>query len=309
MSNIKLILIVFLIFYIYAIKSQTTENLEKSINEVKSTYISECLHDNDCPSNSRGCLYNFCYYKFYCINSNCISATVYDFNKNFTNKIVNICSQEAFNEKKCSTSTCKSNSDCISNNCIKGTCMSNPSAPIVLCSNEYDHGVPFIKCSKTAYEKCNNNNECFSENCTKDKYCSKNYDYSEQDKSTILFLLKAVIGLLILIIISVIISKIVEHCLYKEEYIEEEYINEENYMEEVKEMKKEDRIVEQNDTLKEEKSNNNDNTIIKEKNEVNIKEIKVEICENENESKPENNNINEIININDESKNKNEINN
>jgi len=230
MKNINIYLLVYILFNILNVNGQIL-----SKDKVLSIEINNCEGEKDCPNDSQGCIYNYCYYKYFCRNDECMpnsnSTLIYNENSKEKGLIVDVCTQEAINNKKCTTPICNSNEECFSKSCINNICMSNNEFPVLRCNNEYVRGVPTMKCSKKAFERCDNDDECFSGYCTKDKYCSDSHNVSKRNVTILLYLLKLILGFTCIILIYTIIYKIVMHSKNKKEkeqqIIEEEYKNEE----------------------------------------------------------------------------------
>jgi hypothetical protein len=270
------------LLYVYIINCEVL-----TIEDVLGLAIPICKRDKDCPSNSRGCIYENCFFKFYCRNNECISSTNTTYfysNSNLSYKkkknrskgiIYDVCSEGAIRIKKCSTPKCNTNEDCFSNNCLNHICMTNDALPIIKCNNNFINGTIAMKCSKNVYEKCETDNECFSENCTKEKFCSNKINNLPKYKKTALFILNVFLSLctLSLIIYSVIFCW--EHCcqMPKEEIYEEE----ENEEEKEENLSKE--IINENMKIDSEQTNKNErNTVNSAKNEKMI-DVKIGIEE------------------------------
>ncbi|ORX57318.1 hypothetical protein BCR36DRAFT_221249, partial [Piromyces finnis] len=165
-----LVYILYILFYIFHVNAQILNK-----DEVLSIGINNCQGGKDCPKDSQGCIYNHCYYKYFCRNDECMSNTnstlIYNKDAKVKGLIVDVCTQEAINNKNCKTPVCNKNTDCFSNSCINNVCMSNEAFPVVRCSNSYVQGIYIIKCRRKAYERCENDDDCFSGYCTTEKFC------------------------------------------------------------------------------------------------------------------------------------------
>jgi len=226
MLNSKIYLIIFILFNIYTINCQVLNK-----ESVLSIGIEHCKLNKDCPKDSKGCVYNYCFYKYYCLNEECMSITNTTFFYNSEKKkgvIVDSCTQEAINSKKCSTPVCNADTDCFSNLCVNNVCMTNEEFTITKCSNIYNNGIPEMKCKKNSFEKCETDDECFSNYCTKEKFCSNQENNSKKFRNVALFLLIAVVGFCSIILIYTAIYKLVmrlrrnknKNYEYEEEYEE-----------------------------------------------------------------------------------------
>ncbi|KAL6621941.1 hypothetical protein U3516DRAFT_824685 [Neocallimastix sp. 'constans'] len=257
-----------------------------TIEDVLTLTIPNCKVDKDCPSESRGCIYESCFFKYYCRGNECISSTntTYfhsdiDFSKKKKKKkrvIYEVCSEGALRAKKCKTPACSTNADCFSNYCLNNVCMSNDALPIIKCNNNFYNGTILMKCSKNVFEKCETNEECFSENCTKENYCSDKINNLPKYKKTAFFILKVFLSLCILSLMIYCGIFCCEHCgrKSKEEIYEEEEMYEEQEMyeeEEMNEERKKKEEEEEKEILKKEiidkKINMNNDKIIEQSNE------------------------------------------
>eukprot|EP00833_Pecoramyces_ruminatium_P018685 jgi/Orpsp1_1/1192717/evm.model.d7180000095359.1 len=173
---LKLFYLIYVLLYINVAHCEIL-----SQEDVLSLTIPNCKVDKDCPSDSRGCIYESCFFKFYCRGNECVSSTnsTYFYSDESLKKkkskkkgfIYQVCTEAAIEKKNCSTPKCTVDSDCFSNYCVNNVCMANEYLPIIKCNNKYENGINYMKCSKNVFERCENNNECFSENCTEEKYC------------------------------------------------------------------------------------------------------------------------------------------
>jgi len=207
MFNSKLYILIYILFNIYTINCQVL-----SKEKVLSLGIERCKLNKDCPKDSRGCLNNFCYYKYYCLNEECMSSTNTTFFYTKEKKkgvIVDSCTQEAIDSKKFSTPVCNEDTDCFSNFCVNHICMTNEEFTIIRCSNDYNNGTPEMKCKKNSFEKCETDNECFSNYCTKEKFCSNQENNGKKRRNVALFLFLAVVGFCGIILIYSAIYKLV----------------------------------------------------------------------------------------------------
>jgi len=210
MINSKLYLLIFIIFNIYTNNCQVTKK-----DKVLSIGIERCNTKADCPSHSKGCIYNYCYYKYYCLNEECISSTNTTFFYTEEKKkgvIVDSCTQEAINMKKCSTPVCNTDTDCFSNLCVNNVCMSNEDLTVIKCSNDYVDGIPKMKCKRNSFEKCEKDDDCYSNYCTKEKFCNNQENNNKKRKGVALFLLLAIGGFSSIILTLIIIYSIVMYC-------------------------------------------------------------------------------------------------
>ncbi|OUM58643.1 hypothetical protein PIROE2DRAFT_16021 [Piromyces sp. E2] len=171
-----------------------------------------CKGKKDCPKDSQDCIYDRCYYKYFCRDDECMSNSnstlIYNKDSKVKGLIVDVCTPEAIKSKACSTPACNSNDECFSKSCINNICMSNNSLPIIRCSNDYVRGIPTMKCKRKAYEHCEKDDECFSGYCTDEKFCNDSHNVSKKNITVLTYLLKLVFGFSCIILIYTAIYKI-----------------------------------------------------------------------------------------------------
>ncbi|ORX42569.1 hypothetical protein BCR36DRAFT_400282 [Piromyces finnis] len=172
--------------------------------------------------NKNGEEFSACEYQYFCHkNEPCVKIhTVNNINyfdyitygeylTNINDKSENMifisCSEKSFKNGMCNTDICEKDSDCFSNNCVKGVCMVNDSNPSYICRTTKENSELKVKCLLAYEEKCNNDNECGDiASCSKDKIC---VIHNEKDENGNDFM-KYIISLIAIIYVIIILIAI-----------------------------------------------------------------------------------------------------